>query len=101
MFYKNEPFLETKMKLKGNFQTFCRASETEKIEILDFGYPTLEVKKTTYAVATTYDGIYLIDVKEIDKSQSEYITAIQSQKDLPIHAIATLVGRIKLYGNDS
>ena len=58
----------------------------------------LEVKKTTYAVATEWNGIYLIDVKEIDKSYSEYTIAKQYQKDLPIYAVS-LVGRVKLYGN--
>jgi len=49
------------------------------------------------AVATKVNYIYLIDVKEIDKSYSDYTIAKQYQKDLPIYAVS-LVGRVKLYG---
>ena len=83
--------------LKGNFQAFCQASETEVIQIVNDKEKIFEVKKTTYAVATFKDGIYLVDVKEIDKSHNEHIDIKQSQKDLPIYTVS-LVGKVELHG---
>ena len=82
--------------LKGNFQAFCQASETEVIQIEN--EINFEVKKTTYAVATEEDGIYLVDVKEIDRSHSKHIDIKQSQKDLPIYTVS-LVGKVVLDGS--
>ena len=84
--------------LKGNYPEFCQASETEAIQIVIDEEITFEVKKTTYAVGT-YDGIdiYLVDVKEIDRSHSKHIDIKQSQKDLPIYTVS-LVGKVQLHG---
>jgi len=54
----------------------------------------------TYAVATYEDGIYLVDVKEIDRSHSKHIDIKQSQKDLPIYTVS-LVGKVQLHGYDT
>jgi hypothetical protein len=45
------------------------------------------------------DGIYLVDVKEIDRSHSEHVDIKQSQKDLPIYTVS-LVGKVELHGYD-
>ena len=97
MFKKNQPLVETKHMLKGQFNSFCQASETEAIEIVVDESKTFEVKKTTYAVATDKDGIYLIDVKETDRSNIEHIDLKPSQKDLPIYVVS-LVGRVQIHG---
>ena len=83
--------------LKGEVKAFCQASETEAIQIVN--EINLKVKKTTYAVATYEDGIYLVDVKEIDRSHSKHIDIKQSQKDLPIYTVS-LVGKVQLHGLD-
>ena len=98
MFHKNKPLVETKLILKGEFRGFCQSSESEIIKIQIDEEKTFSFKKTTYAVATKYHGIYLVDVKEIDRSHSEHIHIKQSQKDLPIYA-ASLVGKVELHGN--
>jgi hypothetical protein len=97
MFIKNQPLVETKLMLEGEYGSFCQASETEGIEIVVDESKTFEVKKTTYAVATLKDDIYLVDVKEIDKSHIEHIDLKPSQKDLPIYVVS-LVGRVQLHG---
>ena len=84
--------------LKGNVRAFCQASETEVIQIVN-DEEIFEVKKTTYAVATYKDGIYLVDVKEIDRSHSKHIDIKQSQKDLPIYTVS-LVGKVQLHGKN-
>jgi hypothetical protein len=84
--------------LKGKYPTFCQASETEAIQIVNDDEINFEVKKTTYAVATKIDAIiYLVDVKEIDRSHSKHIDIKQSQKDLPIYTVS-LVGKVQLHG---
>jgi len=83
--------------LKGRAKAFCQASETEAIQIVN--EKTFEVKKTTYAVATRFIGIYLVDVKEIDRSHSKHIDIKQSQKDLPIYTVS-LVGKVQIHGLD-
>ena len=84
--------------LKGEVRVFCQASETEAIQIVNDEEKTFEVKKTTYAVATRLDGIvYLVDVKEIDRSHSKHIDIKQSQKDLPIYTVS-LVGKVQIHG---
>jgi hypothetical protein len=83
--------------LKGEAKAFCQASETEVIRIINDDEINFEVKKTTYAVATFEDGIYLVDVKEIDRSHSKHIDIKQSQKDLPIYTVS-LVGKVQLHG---
>ena len=83
--------------LKGDVVAFCQASETEAIQIVNDDEINLKVKKTTYAVATFKDGIYLVDVKEIDRSHSKHIDIKQSQKDLPIYTVS-LVGKVQLHG---
>ena len=83
--------------LKGDVRAFCQASETEVIRIVNDEEINFEVNKTTYAVATYHDGIiYLVDVKEIDRSHSKHIDMKQSQKDLPIYTVS-LVGKVKLH----
>ena len=99
MFYKNKPLVETKLMLKGIMKSFCQSSESEIIKIQIDGEKTFSFKKTTYAVATLEHGIYLVDVKEIDRSHSEHIHTKQSQKDLPIYA-ASLVGKVELHGKE-
>ena len=59
--------------LEGKAPSFCQSSETEVIQIVDDENKIFEVKKTTYAVATREDFIYLVDVKEIDRSHSKHI----------------------------
>ena len=83
--------------LEGIVRAFCQASETEVIRIVNDDEINFEVKKTTYAVATFEDGIYLVDVKEIDRSHSKHIDIKQSQKDLPIYTVS-LVGKVQLHG---
>ena len=84
--------------LKGRRPSFCQASETEAIQIVNDEEIIFEVKKTTYAVATHKDGIiYLVDVKEIERSHSKHIDIKQSQKDLPIYTVS-LVGKVQLHG---
>ena len=83
--------------LKGDVGTFCQASETKAIQIVIDEEINFEVNKTTYAVATYEDGIYLVDVKEIDRSHSKHIDIKQSQKDLPIYTVS-LVGKVQLHG---
>ena len=83
--------------LKGGFKAFCQASETEVIRIVNDDEINFGVKKTTYAVATYRNGIYLVDVKEIDRSHSKHIDIKQSQKDLPIYTVS-LVGKVELHG---
>ena len=83
--------------LKGEVRAFCQASETEVIRIVNDEEINFEVNKMTYAVATSYDGIYLVDVKEIDRSHSKHIDIKQSQKDLPIYTVS-LVGKVQLHG---
>ena len=84
--------------LKGKDPSFCQASETEVIQIVN--EKTFEVKKTTYAVSTGDKGIvFLVDVKEIDRSHSKHIDIKQSQKDLPIYTVS-LVGKVQLHGDD-
>ena len=97
MFNKNQPLVEAKSMLKGEEPSFCQASETKPIKIIIDESNTFEVKKTTYAVATKKDGIYLVDVKEIDSSHSKHIDIKQSQKDLPIYTVS-LVGKVQLHG---
>jgi len=83
--------------LKGDVIAFCQASETEVIRIVNDEEINFEVNKMTYAVATRFDGIYLVDVKEIDRSHSKHIDIKQSQKDLPIYTVS-LVGNVQIHG---
>ena len=68
MFHKNKPLVETKLMLKGKYPQFCQSSESEIIQIQIDEEKTFSFNKMTYAVATTEHGIYLVDVKEIDRS---------------------------------
>ena len=97
MFHKDKPLVETKIMLKGSFKGFCQSSESEIIQIQIDEEKTFSFNKTTYAVATLEHGIYLVDVKEIDRSRSEHTHAKQSQKDLPIYT-DSLVGKVELHG---
>ena len=100
MFNKNQPLVETKLMLKGEDPSFCQSSETEVIQIVDEEDKIFEVKKTTYAVATDWKVIYLVDVKEIDRSHSKHIDIKKSQKDLPIYTVS-LVGKVQLHGHST